>query len=396
MSTADSARRDESLLFWTLAFGNFIIGMGVFVVIGIISPIAEGLGVAKADAGIILTAYAFAYALFSPLGAALTGDWPRRNVLVAALAIFLAGSIASALSTGITMLTLSRIAVALGGALYTPISAGVAVAVAAPERRGKALSTVFGGITLAQVIGVPFGAWLAYRFGWHASFWAVAGLAAIGTLVIALTIPRDVRFTASSLSTITEALRDSRTIFATAFTATFITAIYVLYTFFGPVIEALVGSNPEIRSLYLVLYGSGAVIGNFVGGYLTDRIGARKTLTILCLGQAIIMPFFSVIPWSPGLFAVLVGLWSAFGWSFMAPQQARLVQMAPKSAALVLALNAAMIYVGITLGSAIGAQILHRSDLSALGIAGGALSLLALLHLLLSGRPVPTGQSSRG
>ena len=159
-----------------------------------------------------------------------------------------------------------------------------------------------------------------------------------------------------------------------------------MFTFFGPIIEASVGSNPEIRTFYLVLFGVGAVLGNILGGILNDRIGSKTTLVVLCLGQAVIMPLFSVIPWNPAIFAAVVGLWSSFGWSFMAPQQARLVVMAPAATALVLALNAAMIYVGITIGSGVGSAILQNYGLAALGIAGGIGSLAALGHLLLSGR----------
>jgi MFS transporter, DHA1 family, inner membrane transport protein len=369
-----------------LAFGNFIIGMGAFVVIGIVSPIAEGLGASKASAGMVLTTYAFAYALLSPVGAAVTGNLSRRIVLVSALTLFLAGTIASALSSSIALLAASRIVVALGAALFTPIAAGVAVAVSAPEERGKALATVFGGVTLAQVIGVPFGAWMAYRFGWASTFWAVAVLAASGAAILAFAIPRDIRFQASGMGAIFLAIRDWRTMFVTAFTATFITAVYVVFTFFGPLIEASVGDNPETRTGFLVLYGLGAVAGNHAGGVLTDRIGGRRTLVIICMAQAAIMPFLSVIPWPPLVFAVLVGLWSAFGWSFMAPQQSILVAIAPQAASLVLALNAAMIYVGITIGSAIASAVLGSFGLAGLGLAGGIGALVALAHLLAAQR----------
>jgi len=378
--------RREGTLLALLAFGNFIIGMGAFVVIGIVTPIAEGLGVSKASAGIVLTTYAIAYALLSPIGAAVTGKLARRTVLVSAMGLFLLGSVGSALSSSIAVLAASRIVVALGAAMFTPIAAGVAVALAAPERRGKALATVFGGITLAQVVGVPAGAWMAYRFGWASAFWAIAGLAAFGVAVLFFAVPRDVRFQAMGVGEILAAMKDRRAMFATAFTATLITAVYIVFTFFGPLIEASIGNNPEVRTGYLMLFGLGAVAGNYAGGFLTDRIGAKNTLIIVCVAQAAIMPVFSIIPLAPLAFAVLVGVWSAFGWSFMAPQQSRLAAIAPQAISLVLALNAAMIYVGIALGSAAASFILDWKGLAALGVSGGLAVLLALVHLLLSGR----------
>lgn len=387
MSDSSANRPGHGAILAFLAFGNFIVGMGAFVVIGIVTPIAEGLNISKASAGVVMTTYAFAYAVLSPAAAAATGNVPRRAILTSALVIFCLGTILSALSTNVTMLAASRIVVALGAAMFTPVAAGVAVAISAPERRGKALATVFGGLTLAQVAGTPFGAWISYRVGWESAFWVVAALAAVGAVVMALAVPRDIRFQAIGLGAIVTVLRDRRIMFATAFTATFVAALYVVFTSLGPLIEASVGRNPEIRTGFLVLYGSGAVLGNYVGGMLTDRIGGRNTLLILCLAQIAIMPFFSVIPlgWLP--FALLVGAWSAFSWSFMAPQQARLAFIAPQTISLVLALNAAMIYVGIAIGSALASRILAWQGLAALGLAGGLAAVLALVHLLVSGRP---------
>lgn len=369
-----------------LALGNFVVGMGAFVVIGIVTPLADGLGVPKSSAAIVLTAYAIAYALLSPVGAAITGSLPRRDVLAGALALFCIGSVLSALSETLTMLAASRIIVAFGAALYTPLSAGVAVAIASPETRGKALARVFGGMTLAQVVGVPLGAWLAYRFGWQSTFWTVSVLAAAAAVVLYRMVPGNISFQATGISAVIAALKDVKVMFATALTATIITAVYLVFTYFGPLIEASVGTNPETRTLFLVLYGLGAVAGNFAGGSLSDRIGPKNTLIIICIAQMVIMPFFSVIPWSPVIFAVIVGLWSAFGWSFMAPQQSRLVSIAPRAQALVLALNAAMIYVGIAIGSGISGKLLDSLGLAALGIAGGLGAAIALLHLLASSR----------
>ena len=123
------------------------------------------------------------------------------------------------------------------------------------------------------------------------------------------------------------------------------------------------------------------------------RIGGRNTLVILCVAQAVIMPVFSLVPLAPVAFGILVGTWSAFGWSFMAPQQSRLVQVAPQAISLVLALNAAMIYLGIALGSALSSRILAWQGLTSLGIAGAVGAILALAHLLASARPAASTAS---
>jgi predicted MFS family arabinose efflux permease len=384
-----TGRSGEGVVLPLLAFGNFIVGMGAFVLVGIVSPIADGLGVSKADAGIVLTTYALAYAVLSPITGALTGTLPRRVVLVTALSIFALGTVLSALSASLLMLAASRVIVALGGSMYGPIAAGIAVAISAPERRGKALATVFIGGTIAQVVGMPFGAWVSYHFGWAATFWVISALTALGAGVMALAVPRDIRFQAAGLGTIFAALADRRTMFATAFTATMIAALYMVFTFFGPLIEASVGPDPEIRTGFLMLNGVGAVIGNLVGGFLADRIGSWRTLILICIAQIVIMPLFSIVPLSFLELAIVIATWSAFSFAFIAPQQARVAQFAPEAVGIVLSINAAMIYIGITVGSAVGSRILGWYGLEALGIAGGLVAVLALAHLVASGRPRP-------
>lgn len=375
------AKAKASPLLSLLALGNFVVGMGVFVVIGIVSPIAEGLAISKADAGIVLTAYAIAYALLSPIGAALTGSLSRRTVLVAALGLYCVGSLISAVSTSLLMLTASRLLVAFGAALYTPLSAGVAVAVTAPEQRGWALAKVFGGMTMAQVIGVPLGAWAAYRFGWHAPFFLAAGLAAVCALILLRTIPPALQFPSGNVRAVLGALRDLRLMVSVTFTATLMAAVYVVFTYFAPLIEVSAGSNPEARTAYLVLFGLGAMGGNYVGGYLSDRLGPMRTLVMVCAAHIVMLPLFSIMPWHPLLLALIVFLWSSFAWCFMPPQQSRLAAIAPNTVALALALNAAMIYAGIAVGSAIAARILDGFGLAGLGVAAGLMAVLALVHL---------------
>jgi predicted MFS family arabinose efflux permease len=292
----------------------------------------------------------------------------------------------SALSTSIPLLVLTRVVVASGVAMYFPIAAGVAVAISPPEHRGKALATVFAGVTFAQIFGTPFGAWVSYRFGWEAGFWVVAVLAAISATVVFVTVPRDVNFQANSVAAILGVLKDFRIMFAVAFTCTLLTALYVVFTFFAPLIQASVGDSPEIRTWYLVLYGIGGVIGNWVGGLLTDRVGGRRTLIVICIAQAALMPLFSIVPWSHLSFAILVLIWSIFSWPLVIAQQARLTLIAPKTVSIVLSLNSAMNYIGTSFGSAIGSRILEWWGLASLGVSGGLISLLALAHLLASGR----------
>ena len=369
-----------------LALGNFAVGIGAFIVIGILSSIAADIGVSESDAGIILTGYAVAYALLSPIGAALTGTLPRRTVLTAALGLFCAGTLLSAVAVSLPMLTASRVLVAFGAALYTPLSAGVAVAVSPAELRGRALAKVFSGMTMAQIFGVPLGAWLAYRFGWHCPFYVVAAGAALCAILLIRAMPADISFPAGNIRTILSSLADLRLMLAVSLTTVTMTGVYLVFTFFSPLMEASVGANPEMRSVYLMLFGVGAVAGNYAGGVISDRIGPFRALLIVISGQIVMLPMFSIIPLNPYLLGLLVFVWSSFAWGYVPPQQSRLVGVAPHAPSLALAINAAMSYMGIALGSAAGASLFAWQGLSILGVGGGALAVLAMIYLIVSNR----------
>jgi predicted MFS family arabinose efflux permease len=260
------------------------------------------------------------------------------------------------------------------------------VAVVAPERRGKELSKVFLGLTVAQVLGVPVGSYLGYSVGWQAAFWAVASLSVVVLALLRRFVPAGLPSQVTSLSLLGAALRDPPRLFAAGFTGAFLGSMYVVYTYLAPMLEQTLGFGRDGVTLFLVLFGFGAVAGNLLGGYLNDHIGAYRTLVILCVAQAVLMPSLSLFPVSLPVAGLLVFTWSLAGWSFMAPQQVRLVTLAPHHQNIILALHASFIYLGASVGSAIGGAVLVRFGIGALGAAGGVCAMLTLLQLVVSQR----------
>lgn len=363
--------------------------MGAFVVVGLVDPVARDLGLTAAGAGWILTIYALAYAILSPLLVALTGGLGRRAVLLAGLGIFAAANVAAALAPGPAGLLTLRVVAAAGAGLVTPVTAAVAVAVSPPERRARAIAAVLFGLTLAQVAGVPAGSFLAYTLGWRSAFWAVALLALPCLWLLATKVPPGLGVPAVRLADLARVLADGRLMLAILFTTTFLGAIFLLYSYLGPLLNRAMGFERNGITAALVLFGIGAVVGNLAGGWAADRAGVIRTLTALCLLQAATMPLFALMPMAPVLLMILILVWSLSGWSFGAGQQVRLVSLAPKEASVVLALNAAAIYVGAAVGSAAGGAVLAISDVTVLGPVAGIGALLALLHLRVSARLAP-------
>lgn len=366
---------------WLLALANFVIGMGAFVVVGVLSPLAQAFGVTRPQAGALMSVYAGTYAVASPLLVAATGRLDRRLLLVLGLGLFGLGALAAALAPSFGWLLAARALMALGGGLVTPVAASVGVVLAGPGRQGQALAVVFGGLTLAQVLGVPAGAWLGYAFGWASALAVVAALALLGLLAVAAALPRGIRVPVASLASLAGVLRSGRRMGAVAFTALFIGALYVCYTFLAPLLETLYGLSRDGVTGMLALFGLGAVAGNAMGGRLTDRIGPRRTLVLLCLAQAVLMPALTLPTWPLAIVGALIFVWSVFAWSFMVPQQARLAALDPAQLPVLFALNASAIYVGATLGSALGGAVLKGPGLHALGLFGAALMALAFASL---------------
>ncbi|KPP83487.1 MAG: Arabinose efflux permease [Rhodobacteraceae bacterium HLUCCO07] len=365
-----------------LSAANFIIGIGAFLVIGILSPMIADLGVSAARGGWIMTSYALGYAVLSPVLVSLTGGVGRRRVIAGGLVAFALASALSALAPNDIVLNAARVLAAAGAGVVTPVAAAVAAGLSGPERQGRALAAVFFGLTMAQVVGVPVGSFLAYLLGWRAAFGVVAALALPVAVAVWVMIPAGLSFRPVTLRDLRQVLVDARQMAVILFTASFLGAIYVVYTFFSPILTETMGFGRNEMTLALVIYGLGAVAGNLLSGRLSDAIGPFRTLLIVSGSQVILMPVFSVLPlplWQVYLFLFL---WPAFGWSFMAAQQARLMRMAPERAPVLMALNAASIYVGAALGSALGGLVLAGWGMAALGLGGAVAAGWATLHLM--------------
>ena len=371
-----------------LSAANFIIGIGAFLVIGALTPMIEDLGVSAARGGWVMTSYALGYAVLSPVLVSLTGGVGRRRVIAAGLLVFSVASALSALAPNDIVLNAARVLAAAGAGVVTPVGAAVAAGLSRPETQGRALAAVFFGLTLAQVVGVPAGSFMAYLLGWRAAFAIVAVLALPVIAAVWLMIPAGLSFRPVNLRDLGRTLGNPRQMLVVLYTASFIGALYVVYTYMSPLLAQKMGFGRNMMTLALVIYGFGAVAGNILGGWLTDRIGAFQTLLILALSQVALMPVFSFLPFPAGFVFVLMFVWPMLGWSFMPAQQMRLIALAPERAPVMMALNAASIYGGAAVGAAAGGAILSHWGTEALGIGGGIAAAWAALHLMWSNRAV--------
>ena len=371
-----------------LTSATFAVAFGAFAVIGLLPPMAGDLGASDAAAGQALAVYALVYAVGSPLCVALTGSLSRRTVLVGGMSLFAAGGLAAAMAPDLATVIVARIPMALGAGMVTPVAATVAVHLVPEAERGRALAVVFAGLTVAQAVGLPMGAWLAYAVGWRETFLASSGLAVVAAVVLLLLVPRSLGVPRSDLRTLVAALTDPTNAAAVSFTAFFTAGTFTVFTYMATLVEFRFTSDGATVSLVLFVIGAGSIVAGFASGRAADRFDASTILLALCGAQLAIMPLLTLADMPLPVFCVLCVLWSLVSASFMVPQQARLASLAPAFAPVLLALNASAIYVGTFAGGVAGGATLQGSGAAWLGPAGAGMIVLAEASLLLTRRLV--------
>lgn len=356
-------------LLWLFALVNLIVGSGAFVLGGILAPIAGSLAVSVPAAGQAMTAYALATALLAPLLMLATGAWRRKSALLLALALFTAGNLLCALATNLALLMAGRVVMGLG-AVFTAIAAGIAVALVEPAQRGKALSLTFLGISLSYVIGVPLGTWLGLAYAWQTPVWLFTGLSGVALIAVALHVPAEIRAPGASFDGLGRLLARRDVLAVLLMTLSYFTAIFAVFAYIGPVLQALAPMSSERQSLTLALFGVAGVVGTLTGGLANDRFGARRTLLVQLTALGATMALLPLTQGSWPLLMATLTAWGIAGFGMMVPQQSRLASMAPTQAPMLLSLNTSMLYLGTAAGAVVGGAFAARQGFAQLGWAG--------------------------
>ncbi|RSM61791.1 MFS transporter [Kibdelosporangium aridum] len=369
-----------------LATGTFAAGVSAQVIAGVLPDLAAARQVSVATAGQLLTAFALTYAVGSPLLAAFTGRWERRRLLVTAMAVMALGNGLAAVAPNYGLLFAARMITALGAAVYTPTATVVAATLNPVERRARAFATVFGGLTVALVIGIPLSSALVSSLGYQGVFGVVAGLTAAAAVAVWLVLPRVPAPAPASLRSRFALLADRRIVAMLVVTLLISIAGLSVYTYLTSVLAEITGVHGAAVSLMLFAYGLGGVLGNWLGGRVTDRLGTRAPL--IC-ALALCAVSLAVLPWAASVVVgavVILVVWGMANWSINPPMQSRLVDLAPSSAGLTLAMNAAAIYLGIGLSGVTGGLVLEFSGTLALGPVAAVIALAALVVFIAASR----------
>lgn len=354
---------------WALLFGNFVIGSGVMVVPGTLNEISASLDVSVATAGQLITAGGVLMCIGAPLCAALMAGWDRRRLLALSMAWFALLHFACALAPDFAWLLPLRALSVLAPAIFTPQAAACVGLLVPPEQRGRAITFIFLGWSLASVLGMPLAALVGGTVGWRAAFMLVAALGVASMVWVWRAMPDGVKPPALSLASWKHIFRSKALMTTVLVTVLYAAGQFVVFSYFAPYFKQKIAITPGQLGLYFMWFGLFGLIGNVLMSRYIDRIGADRSVMIGVALMALSMLFF---PLSVSLVAgALVAIpWALGCFSSNSAQQARLVAIAPALAAASVALNSSAMYAGQAIGAASGGWIIAHGGMDQLHWAG--------------------------
>ncbi|MEU0202162.1 MULTISPECIES: MFS transporter [unclassified Streptomyces] len=383
-----------------LALGGFGIGLTEFLIAGLLPQVASSFAVSEAAAGWLISGYALSVAVGAIALTAATARLPRKQVLIGLVALFVLGNLLSAIAPNYPVMLLGRIVAALCHGSFFGIGSLVARALVAPERKSQAVAIMFAGLTLANVLGVPFGALVGERWGWRAAFWAVTAIGVLALAGIAALVPawagqappgkpQDGAAPVPPLGLAAQ-LRAFRswqvwlTLIATAlgYGGMFGAFSYIAYTF-----TEVSGFAAADVAWLLMVYGVGLVVGNLLGGRAADR-DRDRALVLSLLALTLTLVLFGLLAESAVASVVLVFVLGVTGFAGVPGMITRVTDYA-HGAALAASANVSASNVGNALGAWLGGLAISAGlGYTAPLYVGAGIALVATVVMVIAARRV--------
>lgn len=379
-----------------LAIGGFGIGLTEFVIMGLLPDVAEDFAVTETTAGYLISGYALSVAVGAvALTLALT-QVPRKTALLGLMVLFIAGNLISALAPSYDVMMAGRVVAALCHGAFFGIGAVVAAQLVAPERKASAIAFMFGGLTLANVLGVPLGTLLGQAAGWRSTFWAITVIGVLAFVGIAALVPAHTGRgeAVSRARTELAAFRSPQVWFSIAITVLGYGGMFGGFTYIAFTLTEVSGFASGAVPALLVLFGVGLFVGNLVGGRAADRDLVR-TLQVTLAALTGVLAVFALVAGSQVLTVVMLLLMGAVGFGTVPALQMRVMAYADRAPTLASGANIAAFNVGNALGAWVGGLTLaaglgYTSPLW----AGAGVTALGLVVLLVAVR-TPGGERRR-
>ncbi|ADO48427.1 MFS transporter [[Enterobacter] lignolyticus] len=372
-----------------LAIGAFGIGTTEFSPMGLLPVIAKGVDVSIPAAGMLISAYAIGVMVGAPLMTLLLSHRARRNALIFLMGIFTLGNVLSSLAPDYTTLMISRIITSLNHGAFFGLGSVVAASVVPKHKQASAVATMFMGLTIANIGGVPAATWLGEAIGWRMSFLATAGLGLVSMLSLWLSLPKGASGERPDVKRELSVLVRPQVLSALLTTVLGAGAMFTLYTYIAPVLHTITSASSLFVTAMLVLIGVGFSLGNYLGGKLADRSVTATLKGFLLL----LMVIMVAIPWlarSEIGAAVSMVIWGAATFAVVPPLQMRVMRVASEAPGLSSSVNIGAFNLGNALGAAAGGAVISGGlGYSFVPVMGAIIAALALVVVLLGGRRQP-------
>lgn len=364
---------------------SFMLGMSEFIVVGVLPDIAAGLKVSEVTVGNLVSLFAFVYAPVTPLGSALSARFPRFATHLTLVGVFLIGNVLCAFASNYGVLVVARILIALVSGTLVAIAMTYAPDVTTEQYRTKFIAWVFSGFSIASVVGVPVGTWVANTFGWRWAFHLVNVLTVALIVLMVMVLPRNSHIVKIGFLPQFRLFFDRRIQLGVLDVVFGAAATYVFYTYLTPIMRDEVHVPEQYLSVGLVIFGAACLWSNLYGGKLADRGRGVEPLThirpIYC-AHAVLMASLIVTHWVPAYGALLLVVLGMFMYLQNSASQVLYMDVAsqshPGSLNLAASLNSMSFNIGIAVGSAVGGLVNTHLGLMWLGPVGAIFLLCAV------------------
>ena len=360
-----------------LTFSAFGIGTSEYIIMGLLSEIAEDLNITIPQAGSLVTMYAMGVVVGGPLLAILTMKLSRKIALLSLMFMFIIGNILCALSTSYYFLMVARVLAALCHGTFFGIASVVAAGMVDENKKSQAIALVFMGVSLANILGVPVGTHIGEQFGWRATFWLVSAIGVLSVLALLKFIPSNLPMPSGDIIGEFKILRHRRVFIPLILSVLTSASLFTIFTYIDPILQKVTMVNKATVVKILFWIGAGLSIGTLTGGKLGDKSLIKSLISIMFLIVIIqiIMLFVNtkIMPMIATLFA-----WSITGFAICPMLQVLVVEQAKGAPNLASTFNQSSFNLGNAIGAKYGGLLIHY------GIAYKNLSVYAAIIMIIA------------
>lgn len=372
---------------WALALSAFGIGTTEFVIAGLLPQVAADFNISIPQAGNLATAYALGVFVGAPLLIILGTRIPRKGMLMLLMSLFVIGNFVTATASDFNIALLGRLVTSLTHGAFFGIGAILAADLVAPNKRVQAISFMFSGLTVANLVGVPVGTWLSQVMSWRDTFYAITAVGVLGFISVMMLVPKIANHERPQIKKEFAAFANVRVLLAMGITVFGPAAFFTSITYIAPMMVEIAKFDPASVTWLMVVFGLGLFLGNFLGGRYADK--ALMPLLYLTLGaQAIVLLIFSQTAHSQIMSVACILLMAGFGFATVSPIQKLVMDKARAAGAptLASAVNIGLFNLGNAIGAWVGGFVISAGlGYAAPNWAGALLSVIALLLALASG-----------